>query len=397
MVELPRQETFGGSQNGLRVVAKADAPLPPSDTAVETVVAPRKRNTFRLIVLSAALLAGTVFVTQTVYQNMVIDRFIEETDNAYVKADATAVAPKVSGYIREVLVNDNEVVVAGQLLANIDDRDFQIALLQAKADLEAADAAIRNVETQITLQHSLVDQAEAALKSSKAALAFARTEAERSEKLITNGAGTLSRAEQTASARDQADAAVARDEANVVATRNRIPVLETQKNQAVAQRHRIEAQVAQAELNLSYTRIIAPVDGTVGARTLRVGQLVNAGTQLMAVVPLHSIYVVANFKETQLTDVKAGQPVSMRIDSFPGVEVRGHVESLSPGSGSEFSLLPTDNATGNFTKIVQRIPVKISVDEGVLAGKLRSGMSVISRIDTSNGRSATAGLWSNNR
>lgn len=389
MSELPRPEAFAAAapQNDVRVVENGAAPLPSDLAAVETTTAPRKRNAFRMVMLSAALLGGVALAGHTAYQNLVVDRFIEETDNAYVKADFTAVAPKISGYIKDVLVNDNDVVVAGQHLANIDDRDFQIALRQAKADLEAADAAISNVETQITLQHSLVDQAEAALASSRAALAFARTEAERSNKLISNGAGTLSRAEQTASARDQADAAVSRDEANVVAVRNRIPVLETQKQQATAQRHRVEAQVAQAELNLSYTRITAPVDGTVGARTLRVGQLVNAGTQLMAIVPLQSIYVIANYKETQLTDIKAGQPVTMSVDSFPGVKIRGHVESVSPGSGSEFSLLPTDNATGNFTKIVQRVAVKIAVDEGLLSGRLRSGMSVIPRIDTSDARS----------
>lgn len=395
MVELPRPEAFAvaESQEGLRIVGPSQVAAPVSSTSAEQQLQCAKRRRFRSLMLASAVIAAFVVGGQTGYRYLVVDRYIETTDNAYLKADFTAVAPKVSGYIREILVNDNDSVKAGQLLARIDDRDFQIALSQARADLEAADAAIRNVDSQVNLQRSLVQQAEAALNASKAALVFAEADAERWSKLTTNGAGSQSRAEQTVSVRDQAEAAVKRDEANVVATRDRIPVLETQKSQATAQRHKVEAQVAQAELNLAYTRIVSPVDGTVGARTLRIGQLVNAGTQLMAVVPLHSVYVVANFKETQLTDIKVGQPVVISVDSFPGIEIGGHVESLSPGSGSEFSLLPTDNATGNFTKIVQRVPVQIAVDAGGLSGSLRSGMSVVPRIDTANGRSAFEGLW----
>ncbi|WP_421368045.1 HlyD family secretion protein [Agrobacterium tumefaciens] len=382
MVEVPRPMPTDAKE-GLRVVGPAET-LPPqalvlSDGSQKAI----RRSQFQTIMLAFALTAGAVLGTATAYRYLVVDRFVLETDNAYLKADFTAVAPKVSGYIREILVGDNDVVKAGQVLARIDDRDFQTALRQVRADLEAADATIQNVDSQIALQHSLVKQADAALNSSKAAFSFAQLEADRSKKLITSGAGTQSRSEQTASARDQAEAAVNRDEANLVATRDRIPVLETQKNQAIAQRHRVEAQVYQAELNLSYTQITAPVNGTVGARTLRIGQLANAGAQLMAVVPLHSLYVIANFKETQLTDIEAGQPVSMSVDSFPGAEIKGHVESLSPGSGSEFSLLPTDNATGNFTKVVQRVPVKIAIEDGDLTGRLRAGMSVVPRIDTS--------------
>jgi membrane fusion protein (multidrug efflux system) len=386
MVELPRAETFAtiGLQEGLRVVNPIENPPPLNTDDAARAEKSRRGRGFRMAILIAALLAGSAIVAQTGYSYFVVDRFIQKTDNAYVKADFTAIAPKVSGYIKEVLVNDNDTVKAGQVLARIDDRDFQTALTQANADLEAAASAVQNVEAQINLQRSLVSQAEAALNSSRAALSFAQADADRSQKLINSGAGTQSRAEQTASVRDQADAAVKRDQANVVATRDKIPVLETQKNQSIAQRHRVEAQVTQAKLNLSYTEVTAPVDGTVGARTLRLGQLVNAGTQLMAVVPLNSIYVVANFKETQLTAIKPGQSVKISVDSFPGVIFSGRVESLSPGSGSEFSLLPADNATGNFTKIVQRIPVKISIESNELSGRLRAGMSVVPRIDTAS-------------
>jgi membrane fusion protein (multidrug efflux system) len=173
-----------------------------------------------------------------------------------------------------------------------------------------------------------------------------------------------------------------RDQAGFLAAQKKIVVLRTERDQALAQLERAQAQEQQAQLNLSYTVITTPVDGNVGARTLRVGQFVAAGTQLMAVVPLHASYVVANFKETQLTFVRDGQPVRIRVDGFPGVKLTGHVDSLSPASGLEFALLPPDNATGNFTKIVQRIPVKIVLDPSPLAGKLRAGMSVEPTVDT---------------
>jgi membrane fusion protein (multidrug efflux system) len=299
-----------------------------------------------------------------------------------VKADYTTIAPKVSGYIKEVLVNDNDAVKTGQVLARIDDRDYLSALLQARADVKAAEAAITNIDAQIHLQDSVIGQARAAIDASRASLTFARSDAERFAKLINNGAGTQSRAEQSQSEKDQAAAAVERDEAGLVAAESKVPVLQTQRDQAIAQRDRAAAAAHQAELNLSYTDIVAAVDGTVGARSIRIGQFVSSGTQLMAVVPLNSVYVVANFKETQLTDVRAGQKVDIRVDSFPDAAIKGHVDSISPASGLEFSLLPPDNATGNFTKIVQRVPVKIVIDDEALSGLLRSGLSVEPEIDT---------------
>jgi membrane fusion protein (multidrug efflux system) len=274
------------------------------------------------------------------------------------------------------------VVKAGQVLAKIDDRDFQAALNQARADVKAADAAITNIDAQIDLQQSVIGQARASIDASNALLVFAKSDAARNARLIANGAGTQSRAEQSQSLMDQASAAVERDQAALVAAQSKVPVLKTQRDQTVAQRDRAAAAASQAEINLSYTNILAAVDGTVGARSIRVGQFVTSGTQLMAVVPLHSVYVVANYKETQLTYVKPGQLVDIKVDSFPDLEVKGHVDSISPASGLEFSLLPPDNATGNFTKIVQRIPVKIVIDDEELAGRLRSGMSVEPEIDT---------------
>jgi membrane fusion protein (multidrug efflux system) len=387
MVELPRAIDFQNAKQ-VTIAPVAEAPSAPvtQPNATPDVSTAKSsggsRKLLKRVVLGAALLAGVAFAGNWGYNYWTVGRFIESTDDAYVKADYTAVAPKVAGYIANVIVKDNDVVKAGQLLASIDDRDFQTALSQAKADVKAADASITNLDAQIELQKSVISQAKATIDASQASFDFAQSDAARSQRLITNGAGTQSRAEQSQSLSQQAKAAVERDEAALVAAQKRTPVLETQRDQAAAQRDRAVAAAQQAELNLSYTQIVAPVDGVVGARAIRVGQYVTSGTQLMAVVPLHSVYIVANYKETQLTHVRAGQPVEIKVDSFPGVTVRGHVDSVSPASGLEFSLLPPDNATGNFTKIVQRIPVKIVIDGDELGGMLRSGMSVEPDIDT---------------
>ncbi|ACE90265.1 EmrA family multidrug resistance transporter protein [Rhizobium phaseoli] len=390
MVELPRKQFFESAGEAERILAEeaarapaAEAPATPM-TGTPVAQAPEKtgRRMLKRAVIAAALLAGAAFAGDFGYRYWTVGRFIESTDDAYVKADYTTVAPKVAGYIKQVLVNDNDVVKSGQVLARIDDRDFQAALSQARADVKAAEAAITNIDAQIALQQSVIQQAKATVDASQASLDFAVSDAARSARLITNGAGTQSRAEQTQSARDQAAAAVERDRAALVAAENKVPVLRTEREQAAAQRDRAAAAAHQAELNLSYTDIVAAVDGTVGARSIRVGQYVTSGTQLMAVVPLHAVYVVANFKETQLTYVRPGQSVEIKVDSFPDIAIKGHVDSVSPASGLEFSLLPPDNATGNFTKIVQRIPVKIVIDDGALSGLLRSGMSVEPEVDT---------------
>jgi membrane fusion protein (multidrug efflux system) len=382
MVELPRKEVFETSAEADAKIT--DIPSIPMEkpAPAEPATAKSRMGGFKKGVLLAVLLAGAGYGADFGYNYWTFGRFFESTDDAYVKADYTTVAPKVAGYIKEVLVNDNDVVKAGQVLARIDDRDFQAALSQARAEVKAAAAAITNIDAQIDLQQSLIGQAKASIDASNASLVFAKSEAARNARLIVSGAGSQSKAEQTQSLMDQASAAVERDEATFVAARNKVPVLKTERDQAVAQRDRATAAASQAELNLSYTNIVAAVEGTVGARSIRIGQFVTSGTQLMAVVPLHSVYVVANFKETQLTYIRPGQAAEIKVDSFPDLKVKGHVDSVSPASGLEFSLLPPDNATGNFTKIVQRIPVKIDIDEEGIAGSLRSGMSVEPEVDT---------------
>jgi membrane fusion protein, multidrug efflux system len=334
--------------------------------------------------VALGLVAGVVGVAAAdlTYDYLTVGRYLESTDDAYVKADSTIIAPKVSGYVAEVLVADNEPVKAGQTLARIDDRDFRTALSQAKADVAAAEAAVRNLDSQIELQQPLIQQQAAEVEAAEANLKFAEEERSRYDGLMKSGSGTIQRAQQTEAALRAQTAQTVQSRSGLVAANKKIEVLTSQRAQAVAQADRARAIEQQAELNFSYTRIVAPVEGTVGARSLRVGQFVQAGTQLMAVVPLHAVYVVANFKETQLTHVRAGQPVEIKIDSFHATTLKGHVDSLSPASGLEFALLPPDNATGNFTKIVQRVPVKIVIDDRKLSGLLRPGMSAEPTVDT---------------
>jgi membrane fusion protein (multidrug efflux system) len=352
-----------------------------SDTKTKISLRPSQRAVKRAA-LALALALGVAAAADFGYGYLTTGRYLESTDDAYVKADSTIISPKVSGYIAQVLVGDNQPVKAGDLLARIDDRDFKAALDQAQADVAASEAAVRNLDAQISLQQPIIEQGTADVAATEANLKFAQEEQARYDGLMKTGSGTVQRAQQTDAALRAGNAQLQHSKSGLLAAQRKVDVLTTERAKAVAQLDRARAVEAQAALNLSYTRITAPVDGTVGARSLRVGQYVQAGTQLMAVVPLDAVYVVANFKETQLTYVRNGQPVEIRIDSFHSTRLTGHVDSLSPASGLEFALLPPDNATGNFTKIVQRVPVKILFDDHGLTGLLRPGMSAEPTINT---------------
>ena len=350
------------------------------------VVAPKKTSKtrwLRRLLLAGASLIALSGAAHFGWDYWTVGRFEVSTDDAYIKADNTTIAPKVSGYIAAVLVGDNEPVKAGQVLARIDNRDYKVALEQAKADVAAAKAAVTNKQAALDAQQSVIEAARAALGVDQANQTFAEQDDKRYAHLATTGYGSVQNAQQASSRIAAAKASVERDQASLITALKQVDVLKAELAQAKASLARSEAVQNQAELNLSYTDIVSPGDGVVGNRTLRVGQYVQAGTQLMSVVPVAQAYIVANYKETQLTDVRPGQPVEIEIDTFPGVAVRGHVDSIAPASGQEFALLPPDNATGNFTKIVQRIPVKIVLDPGNrLAGELRPGMSVYPAIDT---------------
>jgi membrane fusion protein (multidrug efflux system) len=310
-------------------------------------------------------------------------RFLVSTDDAYVEAHSVLISPKVSGYLSEAPIDDNQPVKAGETLARIDPRDYQTALDQARANVAAAQAAIDTVNQQADQQRLVVEQGRHQVASDQAALVFSQQDFQRYTQLAKDGFGTVQRAQQAQADIREKDAVLQHDIAVVVAAERQIGIFKAQIAQATATLAQQQAMQHQAELNLSYTIITAPVDGTLGVRTLRVGQYVQAGTQLMAVVPLQAVYIVANYKETQLTDVRPGQPVTIDVDTYPGAKVTGHIDSVAPASGQEFALLPPDNATGNFTKIVQRIPVKIVVDAtDPLSHLLRPGMSVEPTINT---------------
>ncbi len=329
--------------------------------------------------VAAAVLAGAAWYG---WDYWTVGRYLVSTDDAYVKADNTTVAPKVSGYLHEVLVGDNERVTAGQVLARIDQRDFRVSLAQARADVAAARAAIESKQAQLGVQQAVIDAAKATVDVDQATANFAAQEDKRYSDLAATGYGSVQNAQQAQSRIAGAKAAISRDTANLASALKQVDLLKAEIVQANATLARAEAVRDQAQLNLDYTSIVAPIDGIVGNRTLRTGQFVQAGTQLMSVVPITGAYVVANFKETQLTDVREGQAVAIAVDTFPGRIVHGHVDSIAPASGQEFALLPPDNATGNFTKVVQRIPVKIALNRANSSLELRPGMSVIPTIET---------------
>ncbi|TCL71061.1 membrane fusion protein (multidrug efflux system) [Rhizobium sp. BK251] len=343
---------------------------------------PARRRTGRSLLLGASALVLIAAGAYYGHDYWTVGRFQVSTDDAYVKADSSTIAPKVSGYISEVLVGDNEAVKAGQPLARIDDRDFRAALDQAKADVAAAEAMLKAKQAALDIQQSTIAAARATVEVDKANETFAEQNNKRYANLATNGYAPVQTAQQAASQIAAAQATIVRDSAALDAASKQVDLLNAEVAQAKATLAHDQAVEHQAELNLSYATITAPVDGTIGNRTLRTGQYVQAGTQLMSVVPVQAVYVIANYKETQLTDVHAGQPVDLEVDMFPGRTYHGHVDSLAPASGQEFALLPPDNATGNFTKVVQRIPVKIMLDGDAANGDLRPGMSVQPSIDT---------------
>jgi membrane fusion protein, multidrug efflux system len=342
------------------------------------------RPSRRQALLGLALLAGVGIGSRVGLDYWTTGRFLQTTDNAYIHVDYTTIAPRISGYIAEVFVRDNEAVEAGQPLARLDDRELRVALDAAEADVADADAALLNLDAQIAQQQAATDGEKAGISAGKATRDLAVADNARYDDLRKSGYGSVQRAQQAETALRERVAQLRKSRAALTAAQRHVDVLVSQRARAEAQRERVLAARRQAELNLGYASITAPLAGTVGARSLRVGQYVQAGTPLMAIVPLTAAYVVANYKETQLSRVAPGQTVDISVDSFPGTPLKGRVDSVAPASGQQFALLPAENATGNFTKIVQRVPVRIAIDDGALSGRLRAGMSVRSTIDTRN-------------
>lgn len=311
-----------------------------------------------------------------------VGRFYESTNDAYLAADSVTVAPKVAGYVVELAVEDNQRVRKGDVLARIDPRDYRTAVDSATADLQNAEATAANIDALLAEQQSTIAQTRAAVEADKAAITFSEQESRRYGDLARIGVGSAQRNQQAEADLAQKKAALERDLAAVRAAQAHVGVLQTQRRQADATIAARKAALAQAQINLEQTTIIAPTDGVIGDRSVRQGQLVQAGTKLMSVVPTDRVYLVANYKETQTGQMTPGQPAAIELDTFPGETIMGTVDSLAPGTGAQFALLPPENATGNFTKIVQRVPVKILLDpNSPLAGKIRPGLSAVATVD----------------
>jgi membrane fusion protein (multidrug efflux system) len=350
---------------------------------------PSSRTAFgRLAIpLFAVLLAfGFIALATLRWDEWVGDAVIQTTNDAYVKAETTQLSSRVAGEVFTVAVLDFQHIKAGELLVQIDPADYRAQVDQAEAGVAAAQAALDNLANQVELQYATIAQAEAQRASAEAHEVETSEEKDRQETLSKTDAGTHQKLEQAVANYARAQADVRASRAVIAAQRHQLEVLSGTKKQRAADLDAANATLAAAKLKLGYTRIVAPFDGVTGERQVQPGDYVNIGTNLIEVVPLPNVYVIANYKETQLTHVKPGQPVDVTVDSFPGEHLHGRVERIAPASGSQFALLPPDNATGNFTKVVQRIPVRIQFDQGQPSlDRLLAGMSVVTRINTGAG------------
>jgi membrane fusion protein, multidrug efflux system len=310
-------------------------------------------------------------------------RFIESTDDAYAGGNVTPVAPHVAGFVAQILVTDNQYVHAGQLLIRLDARDFNAALDHAQAIADQRQAALAGLQAKYVLQQQMISKAEADLAAKAARATFAGADAVRYRDLAATTFGTRQNAERASSADEEMRAATKSAEAGLAAARQQLTVLDAEIAGAHAGVAQAKADLETARLNLGYTEIRAPIDGFVGNRAAQVGAYVANGAYLLSVIPAQGLWVDANFKEDQLAHMRPGQPASVVADVLPGKVFQGHIESLAPGTGAVFSVIPPENATGNFTKIVQRVPVRIALDDGAASlGELRPGLSTTVSVDT---------------
>jgi membrane fusion protein, multidrug efflux system len=370
---------------------------PPASGAPAIKPAPAKRSGLRRFIVPVLILAALGYGGKTAYDYFVEGRFLVSTDDAYVGALTSIIAAKATGHITEVPVVQNQVVRKGDLLVSIDDGDYKNAVDAARARIGTQDATVERFARQIDAQGAIIAQAAAQatamgaqVKSAEADVERAALEYDRSYKLAQTNFGSQQHLEQATADRDRTVAALAAARASVASTaagldgaKANLDVLKAQKLEASQQRGELVTALEMAGRNLSFTRVVAPFDGTIGNVAAHVGDFVQPGTRMMALVPVNASYVDANFKETQLGDIKPGQKVDVAIDALDGKMVEGVVSSISPASGAQFSLLPPDNATGNFTKVVQRVSVRVTFPEEVLKEvPLRPGLSVVATIHT---------------
>ncbi|BBP77062.1 hemolysin secretion protein D [Pseudomonas sp. Ost2] len=353
---------------------------PAQEAAAVAPAAPASRKKLvRLAVLALAVAGAAAYGSHW----WLAGRFIEDTDDAYIGAEVTVISAKVPGYITEVAVVDNQFVKAGDLLARIDVRDYRTALAKAEGAVAAQRASLANLAATEQLQQALISQAGSQIDASEAEAQRAHDDHARYQTLVRSQAVSVESAQRADATWKTAQAERSHAQAGLLAARRQLAVIDTQRQQAQAMLEQAQAERDQARLNLGYTELRAPVDGYVGNRRAKVGAYAAAGSQLISVVPAHGLWVDANFKEDQLARMQVGQAVSVKADILPGREFHGHIDSLAPATGAQFSVLPPENATGNFTKIVQRVPVRIRLDgEDADFGALRPGLSVMTEVNT---------------
>lgn len=359
-------------------------PTPASDEVVVAKKSPRVGLILLAVLVVAGLVGGGWY-----WRYETTGKYFQSTDNAYIQSDAVVISPKIAGYVDRVFVEENQTVRQGQPLVQVDPREYQAQAAEIQAQIDIARTNAQGVRAQISEQAASIDQARAQVQAAESALAFARSEVSRYTPLAASGAEPRERLSQLRNEAQQAQAQLTSARAALVSAQRRTATLRSQVDQALSQARASEAQLQTANVNVGATIVRAPISGRIASKSVQTGQLVQAGARLMSVVPVDRLYVDANFKETQLALMRPGQPVTISVDALDGVELRGRVESVSPGTGSQFSVMPPQNATGNFTKIVQRVPVRISLEAGPLARRLLvPGLSVEVTVDTRSAKDA---------
>jgi membrane fusion protein (multidrug efflux system) len=359
-------------------------PEPVRDTPKRTRRLPTKRLALAALALLLAL--GAAWYG---YDWWTIGRFFESTDDAYVGGDITVIAPKVAGFITEVAVTDNQAVHAGDLLLKLDDRDYRAALAKAVASVAAEQATLANLDATRRLQEAMIAQTVAEVAAADAEVDRSGFDVVRYRQLASSEFASAQRLQQADADHKKGIAAAAKARAAVEAAQRQLDVIDTQKQEAQAALAEAIAERDLAQLNLGYTELRAPIDGTIGNRSARAGAFATVGAQLMSIVPARGLWVDANFKESQLAHMQPGMPASIEADVLPGRVFTGHVASLAPATGAQFSVLPPENATGNFTKIVQRVPVRILLEgDAAMLGLLRPGLSVTAEVDQRSAQEA---------
>ncbi|MER9741719.1 HlyD family secretion protein [Mesorhizobium sp. M0187] len=364
------------------VIEAPEAPIKPAAEVLAEVPAKKKREarSFMLPIIGLALLSAGAWYG---YNYWTDGRFLISTDDAYVQADMSFVSPKISGYVDQVKVSENQQVKAGDPLLTIDDGDYRIAVAQAEAQIATLAKTLDRIDAQTKAAQASLQQAQAQKVADQAAADNAARAQQRAAQLVKTHVGTQAQLDDAQTALDQANAALVGADAQIAAAQANIGVFEAQRAESASTLASLRLNRDKAARDLSFTVLKAPYDGVVGNRSVEQGDLVSPGQKLAVVVPLDKLYIVANFKETQLAKLVPGEKVRVSVDATDGHDFEGTVSSLAPASGAVFSLLPPENATGNFTKVVQRIPVRIDVPADVLkAGRLRAGLSVVVAVDS---------------